>query len=557
MEYDRVKEANGIYDVVVIGAGINGAGIALDASLRGLKTLLIDKSDFGAYTTSASTKLIHGGLRYLEYLEFPLVRESLRERERLLNNAPHLVSPLLLNVPLYKNNKRGPLVIKIGMILYDLFSYDKSLPNHKFKFMNPRSADLPDNPLLKKTDLIGMASYYDCLAHFPERLCLELVLSAKEEGAEIRNYTLFTGLEQTSKEYNTVSCKDLLTDKQYKVKSKFVINATGPYVDELNHLIDKSIKRRMGGTKGSHIIINRFEGGPVDALYIESYQDKRPFFIIPWRDYYLVGTTDIYFNDDFEKVTASDNEIIYLLKELNYYFTKKNFSHDDILYSYSGVRPLPFEPGKKERQITRKHIIVDHSVENEKINNYISIVGGKITTYRSLSEETVDFICNKLNNKEKCKTRSYKLYGAKGIDKIDNAVTQADEFAKLYKLSKDTIEYLIKYYGSKFKDVLALTKENPELKERLSSENKDIKAQVVYALKNEEAKTLEDILIRRTGIGTSKTLGLDSVDEASKIVAEYLNWSENTRIENVEKYKNTVEYFYEIKNKNNIPLEVI
>lgn len=557
MEYDRDKEAKDIYDIVIIGAGINGAGIALDASLRGLKTLILDKSDFGAYTTSASTKLIHGGLRYLEYMEFPLVRESLRERERLLHNAPHLVSPLLLNVPLYKYNKRGPLVIKIGMILYDLLSYDKSLPNHKFKFLNPRTADLPDNPLLKKKDLIGMASYYDCLAHFPERLCLELVLSAKEEGADVKNYCMFTGLEQTSKEYNTVNYTDLLTNKKLKVKSKFVVNATGPYVDELNHIINKSIKRRMGGTKGSHIIINRFEGGPTDALYIESYQDKRPFFIIPWREYYLVGTTDIYFNDDFEKVNASDDEITYLLKELNYYFTKKNFSIDDILYSYSGVRPLPYEPGKKERQITRKHIIVDHSVENEKINNYISIVGGKITTYRSLSEETVDFICSKLNNKEKCKTRNYKLYGAKGIEKLDKAVLAAGELAAQYKLPKDTIEYLISYYGSRAKDVLALTKNDAGLKEPLSAENKDIKAQVVYALKYEEAKTLEDILIRRTGTGTSKTLGLDSVDEASRIAASYLHWDEQTRIENVEKYRKTVEFFFEIKNRNKIPEEVL
>lgn len=556
MEYDRLKDSEKIYDVVVIGGGINGAGIVLDASLRGLKTLLIDKADFGGYTTSSSTKLIHGGLRYLEYLEFPLVRESLRERERLLKNAPHLVSPLLLNVPLYKKNKRGPFVIKLGMILYDLLSYDKSLPNHNFRFINSSSKELTDNPMLKRQDLIAIASYYDCLTQFPERLCLELVLSAKEAGAELRSYCQFKGLNQASNDQQVVKFTDLVSKKEQNVRAKYVINATGPYVDEVNWIIDTEIKRRMGGTKGSHIIIKRFEGGPKDALYIESYQDGRPFFIIPWRDYYLVGTTDIHFKDDFDKVTASEDEITYLLKELNYYFPKKNFAHDRILYSYSGVRPLPFEPGKKERQITRKHIIVDHSLEKEHINNYISIVGGKITTYRSLSEEAVDYICKKLNVTEKSKTRDYKLFGAKGFVRLDDLLAKSGQFAKNYKLPKETIEFLIKYYGSRFIEVLEITKEDDELKEPLSSANFDIKAQVVYAIRHEEAKTLEDILIRRTGIGTNITLGLDCVEEVSKIAANILNWNENVRLENIEKYKAAIEFFYAIKKNKKTLIEV-
>jgi len=556
MDYDREKEAGDVYDIVVIGGGIIGAGITLDASLRGFKTLLLDKSDFGAYTTSASTKLIHGGLRYLEYMEFPLVRESLREREMLLQNAPHIVSPLLLNVPIYKNSKRGPLVIKIGMILYDLFSYDKSLPNHKFRFLKEQKSELPDDPLLKKEGLIGMASYYDCLARFPERICLEVALSAREEGAVLKNYCLFTGLEKGKNGEHIVNYIDLTSNKKVKVRARFVVNAAGPYVDEINKIVNPFISRRMGGTKGSHIIIKRFKDGPKDALYIEAHQDGRPFFIIPWREYYLVGTTDIYFNDDFEKVTANKNEITYLLKELNYFFTKKKFSADDIYYSYSGVRPLPYEPGKKERQITRKHIIVDHSVEKENINNYISIVGGKLTTYRSLSEEAVDFICRKFGKSEKSKTRDYKLSGAKGITNVKELSAESGKYAKAYNLPVEIIEHLMSYYGSRFKDVLELTKKDSSLKRKLSAENNDIAAQLVFAIMNEGAKTLEDILIRRTGIGTSKTLGLDCVDEVGKLAAEYFGWTDSQRIENIEKYKNTVEYFYEIKKDEKTPLEV-
>lgn len=554
---DKLKP-NDYYDLLIIGAGINGAGIALDAALRGLKVLLIDKRDFGGYTTSASTKLIHGGLRYLEYMEFPLVRESLRERERLLHNAPHLIRPLQLNVPLYKSNKRGPLTIKLGMILYDLLSYDKTLPNHNFHFIRKGKNGFETGSLLKKDDLKAVASYYDCIAQFPERLCLEIVLTAKENGAHVKNYSEFLSMEQVSDDYYRVSYKDLLRNQILTPMAKVVVNATGPYVDSINSLVNNEIKRRMGGTKGSHIIIEKFANGPKEALYIESHQDGRPFFIIPWRDYYLVGTTDIYFNEDFDKVTASEDEIEYLLSELNYYFPGRKFRHEDIFYSYSGVRPLPYEPGKKERQITRKHIIVDHSKEKERINNYISIVGGKLTTYRSLSEEAVDLICNKLKKTEKCKTRNFKLTGALGIANIEDYKKEnVSHSAKKYGFSEQTINYLIDFYGCNFQNVLLTSSGSEALKSAISEGNYDIKSQVIYAIDKEEAKTLEDILIRRTGIGTNKSLGLDCVDEVSKIAAVKFGWNETERLQQIETYTRTVNFFFEIKKNNKSNLEAV
>ena len=242
------------YDLAIIEGGINGCGIALDASLRGLKTILLEKGDVGNYTTSASTKLIHGGLRYLEYFEFPLVRESLRERERLLKNAPHLVRPLKLNIPLYKNSKRNPLVIKLGMILYDILSYDKSLPNHnmilnKKKIMNYE-------PGLRHKELKAIASYFDCLIDFPERLCLEVALSACKEGAEIYNYTRVADIKNENGIF-TISGNNSINSEPIVFKSKHVINATGPFVDLTNKMLFGEYKKMMGGTKGSHIIIER------------------------------------------------------------------------------------------------------------------------------------------------------------------------------------------------------------------------------------------------------------------------------------------------------------
>ena len=323
MENIRNSKPNEFYDIAIIGGGINGAGIALEAATRGLSTILIEKGDFGNYTTSASTKLIHGGLRYLEYYEFPLVRESLRERERLLRNAAHLVSPLKLNIPQYKNFKRHPLIIKMGMLLYDILSFDKSMPNHSMTFSNKKLKLI--EPGLRHKDLKAIASYYDCIVEYPERLCIEIALSAEKAGAFISNYSQVTDCKKESDNYK-ILFYDVINNKKHTVNSKFLINATGPFVDLTNKLCDeKNFDRLMGGTKGSHILIDDFEGGPTEALYIEAHQDGRPFFIIPWRQYYLVGTTDKFYDGDLNKVSMEKDEKEYLINELNYFSKEIHF----------------------------------------------------------------------------------------------------------------------------------------------------------------------------------------------------------------------------------------
>ncbi len=513
------------FDIAIIGGGINGAGIALDAALRGLSVLLLEKGDFGNYTTSASTKLIHGGLRYLEYMEFPLVRESLRERERLLKNAPHLVMPLRLNVPIYKHSSRGPLMIKAGMILYDLLSFDKSLPSHTFKLKTGSGSLQQVEPSLKQEGLKAISSYYDCQVVYPERLCLEIVLSAKEAGAVVLNHHQVTGVKKLDDGLAELSVNNAAADENMLFRARIVINAAGPYVDQVCELVDSNNPRKMGGTKGSHIIIEQFEGGPREALYIEAIQDGRPFFIIPWREYYLVGTTDIYYDGDLDRVVATGKEIEYLLHELNHFIPGKNFNKEDVIYTYSGIRPLPYEPGKKESQVTRKHIIFDHRKEDPG-NNMISIIGGKLTTYRSLAEECVDLVCGKTGSSEKCRTRQYPLYGARGITDLSHyEEDHVEPFARRYGISTDTVAYLIRFYGARFQDVLELADEDPSLLEKISDHHQDIKAQVVYAVRHELAQDLEDILVRRTGIGTSQCLGLDCVDKVAGLAGSCLGWN--------------------------------
>jgi len=382
------------YDVVIIGGGINGAGIARDAAMRGLKVLLIEKGEVGAGTTSASTRLIHGGLRYLEHFEFGLVYESLRERETLLRIAPDLVRSLPMAIPIFKQSRRGRLTIRAGMILYDLLSWGKSLPRHR---MLSRTETLERWPGLNPEGLVGSALYYDAQVEFPERLVLANIQSAVEFGAEVLTHTRVTKITVLGVEFGGGFAE-----------AGVVINAAGPWIDlVLEHSPVKSPKL-IGGTKGSHIAVPVFPGAPANAIYLEARSDGRPIFVIPWNKLYLIGTTDVPFEGDPDEVRCEDWEIDYLLSETNLALPGAKLTRDSILQTYSGVRPLPYQSS------TRRHFIREHP----QLSNLLSIVGGKLTTYRSLSEECVDLIFRKLGRKSPpCRTAT-EILTTDNTDKI-------------------------------------------------------------------------------------------------------------------------------------------
>lgn len=398
--HDMVRDIP--HDVVIIGGGINGAGIARDAAMRGLKVLLIEKDELGCATTSASTRLIHGGLRYLEHFEFGLVRESLREREILLRIAPHLVKPLAITIPIYKQSKRGRLTIRAGMILYDLLSSGKSLPRHQ---MLSRAETLERWRGLNPQGLVGSALYYDAQVEFPERLVVENVRSAREFGAEALTHTRVTKLAVEDGKASGVEFVREDGQKQF-VEAGVVINAAGPWIDlVLEHASVKSPKL-IGGTKGSHIIVAPFSAAPANAIYLEARSDGRPIFIIPWNKQYLIGTTDVRFEGDPDEVRCEPWEIDYLLAETNLALPSAQITRDHILETYSGVRPLPVTGDKDEQSITRRHFIREHP----QLPNLLSIVGGKLTTYRGLAEECVDLIFQKLGkNAPPCNTDKIRI----------------------------------------------------------------------------------------------------------------------------------------------------
>ena len=510
------------YDVAIIGAGINGAGIARDAAMRGLKVLLVDKNDIGSGTSSASTRLIHGGLRYLEHFEFGLVRESLREREILFKIAPHLVRVLPLTIPIYQQNRRGPLTIRAGMIAYDLLSWRKALPRHR---MMPRDETLRQFHGLNPEGLRGSAYYFDARVEFAERLVLENVLAARALGAEVLTHTRVTNIVAANE---TVSGIEFVSEdgQRQLAPARVIVNAAGPWVDQLLEGAASISRKLIGGTKGSHIVVPFFPGAPDTSIYLEARSDQRPFFIIPWNGNYLIGTTDVRFENDPDEVRCERWEIDYLISETNIAFPQAQLTRNDVLYSYSGVRPLAATGDGDEESITRRHFIRQHP----RLHNLMSIVGGKLTTYRSLAEECVDQIFRKLGRRSpRCETARQHLPGAVGFLEF------AEEFSYNEDLYTPEIrDRWLRIYGSRATEVVQLAASDPDLSRIISKDT--IAAEIVFAFDRELAKTLADCFLRRTMIGLNADRGLSDVEAAAEVAQRHLGWSQDRTRREVDNY---------------------
>ncbi len=547
------------FDLIIIGGGINGAGVARDAAERGLRVLLLEKSDFASGCSAHSTRLIHGGLRYLEHLEFDLVKESLLERETLIKNYPHLVHRLRLMIPVYENSSHGKLKLQLGLTAYDFLSGSKSLK--KFE-SHSRNEVLAMDMGLNKHSLQGAVSYYDGQASFIERICLENILSAEEMGAVCLNHCEVTEVQCQlledavgfQEEYSAVNklkkldkgpkykvegvrFKDLMNAGiPYTVTAKYVINMTGPAVDLLNNKLRQSenfypthpLPQQIKGTKGSHIVVGHFKGAPKEfGIYAEAASDGRPFFILPFKlgfnkDLYLIGTTDIFLSEvealKPHELKITDAEIEYLLGETNQLFPHAHLRRDDVLKTFCGVRPLPYDPkAKSTGAVTRKHFIHDHAKDDNGVVNYYSILGGKITTFRSLAKEIVDRFTGVDCISAVEATIGCSFHNLPFEDYLRSKLT---EYMARYDLEAHTIMHLILLYGSRAEDILEICKINPALKEKLHPDYEDIEAQIIYAVRYEKACTLEDILERRLTLG----LSLEDIPmNVLNIISQHLN----------------------------------
>jgi glycerol-3-phosphate dehydrogenase len=504
------------FDVLVIGGGMAGAGVARDAALRGLSVALVEQQDFAFGTTSRSSKLIHGGLRYLELFDFALVAESLRERERLRRMAPHLIRPLPFLIPVYRGTKRGMIQIRVGLALYDLLTPGRRLGRYGGI---SRERALALEPGLNPTDLKGAGFYFDDLLLSPERLCLENALSARRHGAEVHNYARVEEFLRDGSRLVGVAVRDLLTGEVARLRARVLVNATGPWIDDIRTLAGLDGGRRIvRTTKGVHLLLPRLTS---HAVYVQA-RDDRMFFVIPWRAFSLVGTTDTDFVGDLDRLHATAEEVDYLLAEMRRVFPQAWIRPADIAYTYAGVRPLTYEEGKRSWEVSREHKVIAEG-EGE---NFLSLTGVKLTCYRQQAEEAVDRISALLQRGNPVRTHRLALDGLDTEATLLEARIPVDAGADAarYGVEPALLETLVETYGRRYRQVLDRTRERPELQERLCPTNPDIAAEVAHVVEEEAAVRLTDVLFRRTGIGTSPCLGRDCAGAIAARMAALCGW---------------------------------
>lgn len=519
------------FDLVIIGGGIIGAGVARDSAMRGIKTLLLEKEDFACGTTSRSSRLIHGGLRYLRQLEFSLVRQDMREREVLLHIAPHLVHPLPFIIPITRKLDRFSL--PIGMLLYDIMSYEKSLPSsHRLS----RRETLGAEPGLESKGLVGSYLYYDCQSPFVERLCLENILSATEHYATALNHAEVTGLLESGNSVYGVQVKDIITGDTCQVKARIVLNASGHWVDRIMDMFGSNQRKLIRRTKGIHMLVPKLSN---NAVVYFSQSDGRLFFIIPWQGYSLIGTTDTDYSGSLESIIANKEDVAYLFTEVRRAFP--NLKLEDIYYTSAGLRSLATIGGKKASDISRAHKLIDHK-QKYGIDGFVSVLGGKITGYRAIAQEVVDLISKKLGVKTPCRTNSTPLPGAPTVTS-----KEITKIAEQNDLPKEIVSHLAELYGSRISQVIKIIHKDPDSRDPVCKHCHDVIAQIEHSVREEGACTLSDFLLRRTGIGLSPCQGLDAVETVAKKMGDLLCWDINEQRQQIEHYRAFVDLSHRYK----------
>jgi glycerol-3-phosphate dehydrogenase len=516
------------FDVIVLGGGINGTAIARDAAMRGFTVLLLEKDDISHATSAWNSRMIHGGLRYLEHYEFDLVRESLREREWLLHSAPHLVKPLPFLFPFQRTNKRSPWLLRMGMLAYDVLSFDKSLPH--FRLYTKKRA-LRKAPGLDPAQLRGGALFYDAQVDFAERLSVENVISAREHGAQILTHTRATKLVLEDTRVVGVEYRDELTGADGSARAAVTVNAMGPWADDLLEGLPGHDRPLIGGTKGTHLVVDPFPGAPLDgaSMYYEAASDGRPVLVIPWQGRFLIGSTDIRYHGDADVVRADDSEIDYILSETNLLFRGAGLTRESVRFLYTGVRPLPYDPDDDPARITRHHIVKDHAPA---VEGLITIVGGKLTTFRRLGQDATDKLQRKLDVKRKCRTRKEALPGGRTADYR----AWAAGFKASSGLPEATAERLLSLYGIRAAEVAGRTRIE-SLGTVVDKRSGALAAEVVHAIRAEGARTLTDVVMRRTMLGLDPDLPVESVEAIAEVMTRHESWPRGRAKQEIDAYQ--------------------
>ena len=469
------------FDLLVVGGGINGAAVANLAASSGARVALLEKGDFASGTSSKSTKLLHGGIRYLENFEFDLVHESLRERFIQWQAASYLVKPMSFVIPVYRNDARPLWMMKLGVWLYDFLSGRYRIGHHRFLSVDEVTSLAPG---INADGLIGAVEFFDAQMD-DARLCLENVLMADMKGAVVTNYVeVECFIKDNNQQVIGVKAIDRLNSQQMDIFASKIIVTAGPWSDELiGKDVPHSIKR-LRPTKGVHIVYR----GEISssAFLLQSRQDRRIFFVIPFKGNTLIGTTDTDYHQSPDGVKVEEADVQYLLQEAGRVFPNINFDRSKIISTFAGLRPLVADKGDPSR-ISRKHVIESSS------SGIFFVMGGKYTTYRAIAQEAVEKAMPSLASSMPY-GQHYVLYGSGGSNEELKILSQR------YEVPLDLIRYLQGIYGSRFVDVLNIARKNGQFKEKICSCSPAIVAQVMYSRDVEMAQNMEDVMDRRLGL---------------------------------------------------------
>lgn len=510
---------NEAFDVCIIGGGASGAGCALDAALRGLKVALIEKEDFAAETSSKSTKLIHGGVRYLEqafknfdFAQLKQVRHGLEERHTVLANAPHLARPLALMTPVFSWIEGA--YFSIGLALYGWFAKNDALP--KSKWLSKKQM-LERIPTLAK-NIHSAVMYYDGQLD-DARYCLAIAHAAEEAGTATANHAQVIGFKHNNENIlTTATVKDLINNTTFDVKAKLFINCTGATADTIRLMANPSVKRRIRPSKGVHITLPHSVLNSNSALLIPKTPDGRVVFALPFEGELMVGTTDDDYKELNEEPLLNEQEIDYILETLAPYMAQK-VEKSQVKAGFGGLRPLIVA----DDRASTKSLVRDHEVEIDEKSKLISLLGGKWTTYRLMAKDTIDETEEILRGSVSvCTTDKHILVG--GVGYTPNSYL---ELAKKSNLDNDTLKHLTDKYGSRAINLIFLINNNPELGERLAPQYPHLKAEVIYTAQYEMACTVRDFMARRTRLEIMDWQIAQAIaPEVARLLGETLNWND-------------------------------
>jgi glycerol-3-phosphate dehydrogenase len=511
---------NDCFDIIVIGGGINGVAIARECARGGRRVLILEQNDFASGSTSRSTRIIHGGLRYLEHGELGLVRESLRERERLRAERPHLVHPLKFLVAVNAGGHHSALAVRAGLWLYATLGagWPSSLNGELDRLER----------LLDAGQRWSVFHYDDAQCEFPERLVAEWLREALAHGAKVRNHTRVLEVETRDGEAKGVRARNLLDGREFRFAAHWIINASGPWADRVCAVSSLRTQSPMvGGVRGSHLVVRRFVDAPESAVYSEAV-DGRPVFVLPWNGELLVGSTEVRDDNDPGKTQPGADEIEYLFASLNRLFPAARISWSDLRTTFAGVRPLPYSPGEKASAITRRHFLHDHADEGAR--GMISVIGGKLTTAAALARECARKIGIDVHEPA--------LAAALSAQEIEPVIARwSRAVAQRAQISESGARALAEWYGAGAAEIAHAATLDERQRAPICEHSPHIIAEAVAAVRSECAVTLADILLRRVPVA----LGACWRDECSRMAAQrigqVLGWTPTRTARELESFE--------------------